>query len=318
MSGMRALPRDARIFVAGHRGLAGSAIRRRLEAAGCTNLLLRTRAELDLEDAVAVRHFFETEKPEYVFLAAAKVGGILANDKYRADFLRANLAIQLNVIDSAYRAGVQKLLFLGTTCVYPKHAPQPMREDALLTGSLEPTNEAYAIAKISGILMCRSYNAQYGTDYISVMPTNLYGPGDNYDLQTSHVLPAMIRRFHEAKISGAPTVTLWGTGTPKREFLHVDDLADACFFLMERHDGSDLVNIGIGHDLEIRALAELVREIVGFEGEIVWDSTKPDGTPRKLVDVSKLTAMGWTASIGLREGITRTYAEYAQLHTTTV
>ncbi len=308
------LPRDARIFVAGHRGLAGSAILRRLQAGGYTHLLTRTRAELDLEDGEQVRTFFAQERPEYVFLAAAKVGGILANSTYPADFIRANLAIQQHVIDASYRVGVKKLLFLGSSCVYPKLAPQPIREDALLTGPLEPTNEAYAVAKIAGITMCRSYNRQYGTDYVSVMPTNLYGPGDNFDLQTSHVLPALIRRFHEAKASGAPSVTLWGTGSPRREFLHVDDLADACVFVMARHHGNDLVNIGTGEDLTIRELAELIRSVVGYEGAISWDASKPDGTPRKLLDVSKLTGMGWKARIGLREGVEKTYADYAAEH----
>ena len=299
-----------RIFVAGHRGLVGSAIVRRLERDGHRSLLVRTRAELDLTDHASVERFFSTEKPEIVFLAAAKVGGILANDRQPADFIRENLLIQTHVIDAAHRHGVAKLVFLGSSCIYPKHAPQPMREEHLLTGPLEPTNSAYAIAKIAGIEMVRAYRRQHGMHGICLQPTNLYGPGDNFDLQSSHVLPALIRKFHEAKISKAPSVVLWGTGTPRREFLHVDDLADACVHLVERYDGADIVNVGVGEDISIRELAELVRDVVGYDGDIVQDTSKPDGTPRKLLDVSRLHALGWRARIGLREGIASTYAWY--------
>jgi GDP-L-fucose synthase len=295
------------VYVAGHRGLVGSALVRRLEAEGFGGLLLRTRAELDLTDGGAVDRFFAEERPQYVFLAAAKVGGIVANDTYPADFIRDNLAIQLNVIDAAHRHGAEKLLFLGSSCVYPKHAPQPMKEEHLLTGPLEPTNEAYAIAKIAGIRMCEAYRRQHGARFISVMPTNLYGPNDNFDLETSHVLPALIRRFHEAKVAGAPSVTLWGTGTPRREFLHVDDLADACVHLMRTYDEAGLVNIGWGRDIGIRELAGLVARIVGYEGELAWDASRPDGTPRKLLDTSRLTALGWTPRIALEDGIRRTH-----------
>lgn len=297
-----------RIYVAGHRGLVGSAIVRRLHAEGFQNLILRTRDDLDLRDARAVRAFFEGERPEYVFLAAAKVGGILANSRYPVDFLRDNLAIELNVIDAAFATGVRKLLFLGSSCIYPKHAAQPIREECLLSGPLEPTNEPYAIAKIAGLKLCEAYRRQYGADFITAMPTNLYGPGDKFDLETSHVLPALIRRFHEAKLHGAPTVTLWGTGTPRREFLHVDDLADACVYLMRHYSGEEPVNVGTGEDITIRELAELVREIVGYGGEIRFDPTMPDGTPRKLLDVSKLASLGWRARIPLRRGIEDTYA----------
>jgi GDP-L-fucose synthase len=299
-----------RIYVAGHRGLVGSALVRRLEAGGCTNLLLRSRAQLDLTDAAAVDDFFGAERPQYVFLAAAKVGGIVANDTYPADFIRNNLAIQLNVIDAAHRYGVDKLLFLGSSCVYPRHAPQPMREEYLLTGPLEPTNAAYAIAKIAGIEMCRAYRRQHGAHFISVMPTNLYGPHDNFDLETSHVLPAVIRRFHEAKETGAPAVTLWGTGSPRREFLHVDDLADACVHLMLAYDAQELVNIGWGSDISIRELADLVARVVGYDGTIVWDASRPDGTPRKLLDTTRLAALGWQPRIHLEEGIRQTYEWY--------
>ncbi len=299
-----------RVYVAGHRGLVGSAILRRLREKGYDSCVTRTRSELDLLDAAATEAFFQAERPEWVFLAAAKVGGIYANNTWPADFIRDNLAVQTNVVTSAHRAGVNKLLFLGSSCIYPKFAPQPIPESALLSGPLEPTNEPYAVAKIAGIVLCRSYNRQYGTNYISVMPTNLYGPGDNYDLETSHVLPAMIRKFDDAKRSGAREVVLWGTGSPKREFLHVDDLADACVFLMETYDGSEIVNIGTGEDLEIRELAEMVRDVVGYHGAIRWDASKPDGTPRKLLDVSRLHALGWRHSIGLRDGIERTYADY--------
>ncbi|MFO0710524.1 MAG: GDP-L-fucose synthase [Sandaracinus sp.] len=301
------LDREARVFVAGHRGLVGSAIVRRLERAGFRSLVTRPRAELDLTDARAVDAFFAAEKPAYVFLAAAKVGGILANDRHPADFIRENLLLQTHVIDAAHRHGARKLLFLGSSCIYPKHAPQPMREEHLLTGPLEPTNSAYAIAKIAGIEMVKSYRRQHGFSGICLQPTNLYGPGDNFDLQSSHVLPALLRKFHEAKIARAPSVTMWGTGTPRREFLHVDDLADACLHAMERYDEADIVNVGVGEDLSIRELAELVREVVGYEGEIVLDTTKPDGTPRKLLDVSRLHALGWRAQIGLREGVAGTY-----------
>jgi GDP-L-fucose synthase len=299
-----------RVYVAGHRGLVGSALVRRLQAAGFDELLLRTRAELDLSDGAAVNEFFAEQRPQYVFLAAAKVGGIVANDAFPADFIRENLAIQLNVIDAAHRHGAEKLLFLGSSCVYPKHAPQPMKEEYLLTGPLEPTNEAYAIAKIAGIKMCESYRRQHGSHFISVMPTNLYGPNDNFDLETSHVLPALIRRFHEAKQSGAGSVTLWGTGTPRREFLHVDDLADACVHLMGSYDDAGLVNIGWGEDISIRELAELVARVVGYDGSVEWDTSKPDGTPRKLLHTGRLTGLGWMPRIGLEEGVRGTYGWY--------
>nr|WP_269530555.1 GDP-L-fucose synthase [Algiphilus aromaticivorans] len=301
------MQQDSRVFVAGHRGLVGSAICRKLQAEGYSGVLTRSRSETDLTDPGEVRHFFAESQPEYVFLAAAKVGGIHANDSAPADFLRDNLQIQLNVIDAAYRAGVKKLVFLGSSCIYPKHAPQPMKEEHLLTGPLEPTNEWYAIAKIAGIKQCQAYRRQYGFNAISLMPTNLYGPGDNFDLQNSHVLPALIRKFHEAREAGEATVTVWGSGMPRREFLHVDDLADACLFLMQHYDGEDIVNIGWGEDLSIAELAAMVKEVVGFEGEIVYDSDKPDGTPRKLMDTSRLTGLGWRPSIGLREGLEQTY-----------
>lgn len=289
--------------------MVGSAIKRRLETLGYTNIITRTHKELDLIDFNAVRDFFAAEKPDYVFLAAAKVGGIHANNTYRAQFLYENVQIQNNVIHQSYLAGVKKLLFLGSSCIYPKMAPQPLREDYLLTGLLEETNEPYAIAKITGIKMCESYRHQYGCDFISVMPTNLYGPNDNYDLNNSHVLPAMIRKFHEAKAAGAPTVTVWGSGTPMREFLHANDLAEACIFLMENYSEPELVNIGTGVDVTIKELAELVSETVGFQGSIVWDSSKPDGTPRKLMDVSKLNNMGWRHSIELKDGLRMVYDE---------
>ncbi|MDR2522617.1 MAG: GDP-L-fucose synthase [Synergistaceae bacterium] len=303
---------EAKIYVAGHRGLVGSALARRLERAGYSNLVFRTRAELNLREQAAVRAFFESERPEYVLLAAAKVGGIHANSTYPADFIYDNLIVQANVIHAAYKTEVKKLLFLGSSCIYPRLAPQPMSESALLTGQLEPTNEPYAIAKIAGIKLCQSYNRQYGTNFISVMPTNLYGPGDNYDLENSHVLPAMLRKFHEAKESRAPSVQLWGTGTARREFLYVDDMADACLFLMERHDGSQIVNIGTGTDVTILELAETIRGIVGYEGKIVWDTSKPDGSPRKLLDVSLLHGMGWKHTVTLKEGIEKTYAAYKE------
>jgi GDP-L-fucose synthase len=299
-----------RIFVAGHRGLVGSAIERRLRERGATNLLLRTHAELDLTDQRAVEDFFTQERPDYVFLAAAKVGGILANDTRPAEFLRDNLAIQTNVIHSAWKHGTRKLCFLGSSCIYPKLAPQPLKEESLLTGPLEPTNEWYAIAKIAGIKMCQAYRRQYGFDAISLMPTNLYGPGDNFDLQTSHVLPALVRKFHEAAARGDEVVTVWGTGTPRREFLHVDDLAAAAVFLMENYSEEQFINVGTGEDLTIRELAQLVAEATGFKGRIETDPGKPDGTPRKLMDVSRLNAMGWSPKIGLKEGIERTVREY--------
>ena len=304
------MEKHSRIYIAGHRGMVGSALLRRLQQAGHDQFILRTSGELDLRDQAAVSAFFEQEKPEYVFLAAAKVGGILANNTYRGEFLYDNLMIQNNIIHSSWQTGVEKLMFLGSSCIYPKMAPQPLREDYLLTGPLEPTNEPYAIAKIAGIKLCDAYRAQYGCNYVSVMPTNLYGPNDNYDLNNSHVLPALIRKFHEAKVSGAPTVTLWGTGKPRREFLHVDDLADACVFLMHSYHEEGLVNIGTGEDIEIGALAELVSRIVGYEGEIVQDLSKPDGTPRKLMDVSKLHGLGWKHAIDLESGIKSVYEEY--------
>ncbi|PKL03117.1 MAG: GDP-fucose synthetase [Synergistetes bacterium HGW-Synergistetes-2] len=309
---MSTLYHNDMIFVAGHRGLVGSAIVRRLREKGYDNLLLKTRSELDLTDQAAVRAFFESERPDHVVLAAAKVGGILANSTYPADFIYQNLAIEVNIIHEAWRAGVKKLLFLGSSCIYPKLAPQPLKEEYLLTSSLEATNEAYAIAKIAGLKMCEFYNRQYGARFISVMPTNLYGPGDNFDLETSHVLPAMIRKFHEAKLRGDDAVTLWGTGTPRREFLHVDDMADACVFLMELYEEPGFLNIGCGEDVTIRELAELVRRVVGFTGNILWDSAKPDGTPRKLLDVSKLKAVGWSASTSLDAGVLSTYRWYLE------
>ncbi len=301
------MDRNGKTFVAGHRGLVGSAILRRLEREGFGEILTHTRSGLDLTDARAVEAFFEAEKPEYVFLAAAKVGGILANATYPVDFLRDNLAIQLNVLDAAYRHGTRKLLLLGSSCIYPKFAPQPMKEEHLLTGELEPTNEPYAIAKIAGIKLCQAYRKQHGVDFICAMPTNLYGPGDNFDLTTSHVLPALIRKFHEARERGEPEVVVWGTGAPRREFLHVDDLADACVFLMDNYSGGAPINVGVGEDLSIKDLAKLVREVVGYEGSISFDTTKPDGTLRKLLDVGKLDAMGWRAKTPLREGIKETY-----------
>ena len=304
------MDKAARILVAGHRGLVGSAITRRLQQAGFGNLLLPSRAELDMRDAAAVQAFFERERPEYVFLAAAKVGGIHANSTYPADFLRENLQVQIAGIDSAWRTGVKKLLFLGSSCIYPKLAPQPMPEDCLLTSPLEPTNEWYAIAKIAGLKMCQAYRRQYGFNAISLMPTNLYGPGDNFDLANSHVLPALIRKFHEAKASGAGQVVLWGSGTPRREFMHVDDLADACLFLMQGYEDERIINVGVGEDVSIAELAALVGAVVGFAGEIVLDSSKPDGTPRKLLDVSRLHALGWRARIGLEAGIRETYQWY--------
>ncbi len=296
-----------RVYVAGHRGLVGSACVRALQAAGYRNLILRTHSELDLREQRSVDEFFNAERPDLVLLAAARVGGIHANDTYAADFLRDNLQIQTNVIDAAYRHGTRRLLFLGSSCIYPKLAPQPISESALLTGPLEPTNEWYAIAKIAGLKMCAAYRRQYGFDAISALPTNLYGPGDNFDLASSHVLPALLRKFHEAKESRAPHVVVWGTGIPRREFLHVDDLASACIFLMKNYTSGEPINIGWGEDISIRELAELIRSTVGFGGELVFDTSKPDGTPRKLLDVTKLTALGWAARIRLREGIAATY-----------
>jgi GDP-L-fucose synthase len=296
-----------RIFVAGHAGLVGAALLRRLQRAGFGNVLVRRRNELDLREQAAVNEFFATARPQVVVLAAAKVGGIHANATYPADFIRDNLQIQTNVIDAAYRNGTRKLLFLGSSCIYPRLAPQPIAEDSLLTGPLEATNEWYAIAKIAGLKMCQAYRRQYGFNAICAMPTNLYGPGDNFDLANSHVLPALLRKFHEAKLRGEASVTVWGSGTPRREFLHVDDLADACLFLLERHEGEEPVNIGWGEDLTIRELAELIRDVVGFRGQLVFDSSKPDGTPRKLLNVERLKALGWVPSIPLRAGIESTY-----------
>ncbi|MGC4403583.1 GDP-L-fucose synthase family protein [Methyloversatilis sp. MC4-4] len=319
--------KENKVFVAGHRGLVGSAIVRNLEAAGYSNILRRTHAELDLTDSAATDAFFAEHQPEYVFLAAAKVGGIVANNTYPAEFIRDNLVIQSNVIHSAWRHKVARLMFLGSSCIYPKMAPQPMREDCLLTGPLEPTNRPYALAKIAGIEMCWSYNRQYGTKYLAVMPTNLYGPGDNYHPQNSHVIPALLRKFHEAKQRGEPTVTVWGTGTPRREFLYSDDMADACVFLMNLPDakysgllGSDesvtgrfeppLVNVGVGEDVTIRELTELVGKVVGFDGELSFDTTKPDGTPRKLMDVGRLHSIGWRAKTRLEQGLTMAYSDF--------
>jgi GDP-L-fucose synthase len=304
--------RSSRIYVAGHGGLVGAAIYRRLQAGGYTNLIGRRSRELDLTRQADVEAFFRQQRPGYVFLAAAKVGGIMANSTYPAEFIHRNLMIQNNVIHSSYMNGAKKLLFLGSSCIYPKFAPQPIREEHLLTGELEPTNEPYAIAKIAGIKMCQAYNRQYGTDYISVMPTNLYGPNDNFDLETSHVLPAMIRKFHEAKTAGRTSVEIWGTGTPRREFLYIDDLADACVHLMKSYDDSGIINIGVGEDISIRDLALLVKKTVGYAGDIVYDASKPDGTPRKLLDVSRLCSLGWRAQTSLEEGIRRTYAWFLQ------
>ncbi len=317
------MPTDAKIYVPGHRGLVGSAIVRRLESLGYRNLILRTRAELDLLDARAVASLFAEEKPEFVFVCAAKVGGIMANNTYPAEFFYENVAIETAIIHEAWRNNVRRLLFLGSSCIYPRDCPQPIREEYLMTGPLEPTNRAYAVAKIAGIEMCRAYNQQYGTRYLAAMPTNLYGQGDNYDIQTSHVLPALIRKMHEAKIRGDASVTLWGTGRPYREFLYSDDLADACVFLLNLNDerfgmllgdgsSNPLINVGCGEDLTIADLAGLVRDVVGFEGTIVWDTTKPDGTPRKLLDVSKLSGLGWRPSIPLRDGITRAYRQFLE------
>lgn len=302
--------KEAKIFIAGHRGMVGSAIHRRLSDLGYNNIITRTSVELDLRIQERVNEFFEAERPEYVFLAAAKVGGILANNTYRADFIYENIMIQSNIIHSSYATGVKKLMFLGSSCIYPKMASQPLKEEYLLTGLLEPTNEPYAIAKIAGIKMCDAYRSQYGCDFISVMPTNLYGPNDNYDLQNAHVLPSLIRKFHEAKLNEATEVTIWGTGTPKREFLHADDLADACVFLMNTYSDAGLVNIGTGEDVSISELAASIKKVVGYEGNIVYDASKPDGTPRKLMDVSKLNGLGWKFTIPLEKGLEMVYQEY--------
>ena len=304
----------SKIYIPGHRGMAGSAIHHNLEARCYHSIITRTHSELDLTNQQAVNTFFETEKPEYVFLAAAKVGGILANSTYPAEFIYENLMIEANVIHAAYTYGVKKLLFLGSSCIFPRLAPQPLKEEYLLTGELEVTNEAYAVAKITGIRICKHYNRQYGTNFISVMPTNLYGPGDNYDLETSHVMAALIRKFHEAKMDNAPQVIVWGTGAPRREFLHADDMADACVYLMENCNAGDIgefVNIGVGEDMTIRELAELIKDIVGYVGEIVYDTSKPDGTPQKLLDVTKLNRLGWKAKISLRDGIKEAHEWYA-------
>lgn len=306
--------KSSKIYIAGHRGMVGSAIYRNLIALGYTNIITRTSAELDLRIQERVNEFFEAERPEYVFLAAAKVGGIMANNTFRADFIYENIMIQSNVIHSSYAIGVKKLMFLGSSCIYPKLAPQPLKEEYLLTGLLEDTNEPYAIAKIAGIKMCDAYRSQYNCNFISVMPTNLYGPNDNYDLHNSHVLPALIRKFHEANQANAPEVVIWGTGTPKREFLHADDLADACHFLMQQYDDAGLVNIGTGEDQTITELAEMICSTVGYRGAIVYDATKPDGTPRKLMDVSKLHSLGWKHSINLNKGLAMVYADYQKSH----
>jgi GDP-L-fucose synthase len=306
------MERNSKIYVAGHRGMVGSALVRKLKKEGFENLVLRTSAELDLRNQQAVQEFMDKEKPDYVFVAAAKVGGILANNTYRADFIYDNIMMQSNIIHESWVNGVKKLMFLGSSCIYPKLAPQPLKEEYLLTGLLEETNEPYAIAKIAGIKMCDAYRAQYGCNYISVMPTNLYGPNDNYSLQTSHVLPALIRKFHEAKLKNEPAVVMWGTGTPKREFLHADDLADACFFLMQTYNEPGLVNVGVGDDIAIKDLALLIKDVVGYTGNIEHDLSKPDGTPRKLMDVQKLHSLGWKAKIGLQEGIESVYKEFSQ------
>jgi GDP-L-fucose synthase len=310
--GQQLMHENSRVFVAGHRGLAGSAICRTLARSGYGNVVIRSRTELDLCDQQAVNRFFEDERPEYVFLAAAKVGGILANSTRPADFITANLLLQLNVIDAAWRHGVKKLLFLGSSCIYPKFAQQPIREEYLLTGELEPTNEPYAIAKIAGIKMAQAYRKQHGFNAICLMPTNLYGPGDNFDLNSSHVLPSLIRKFHDAKVNNAPFVSIWGSGTPRREFLHVDDLASAALFLMQRYDSPEIINVGTGEDISIADLAQLVAETIGYRGPVRYDSSKPDGTPRKLLDVSRLKALGWSPVIDLPAGIRQTYEWYVE------
>lgn len=306
------MEKSSKIFVAGHKGLVGSAIVRSLRTHGFENIITRTHAELDLSNQQAVEEFFRVERPQYVFLAAAKVGGIYANNTYPAEFAYSNMQIQCNIVNSSWKHEVKKLLFLGSSCIYPKFAPQPMHEDSLLSGPLEETNKAYAIAKIAGIIMCQSYNRQYGTNYISVMPTNLYGPNDNYHPENSHVLPALLRRFHEAKESNAPSVVIWGTGVALREFLHSDDLADACVFLMENYDEDEIVNIGSGEETSIKHLALLVKEVVGYQGEIKFDTSKPDGTPRKLLDCTKLHSMGWKPKVTMREGLKNTYEDFAK------
>lgn len=306
------MKKNSKIYIAGHKGLVGSALLRELHKSGYENLVFKTHKELDLTRQEQVEEWFENERPDYVFLAAAKVGGILANNTYPAEFIYSNMIIETNIIHTSYLFNVKKLLFLGSSCIYPRLCPQPMKEEYLLSGSLEPTNEAYAIAKIAGIIMCRSYNRQYDCRFISVMPTNLYGPGDNFDLNTSHVLPALIRKFHEAKINGMKEVEIWGTGTPKREFLHVDDLAGACIFLMNRYDESEIINIGTGQDLSINELAGMVAEVVGFKGRLRFNSSRPDGTPVKRLNVSKLNALGWKANIPLKQGIQETYKWYAE------
>jgi len=304
------MEKNSKIYIAGHNGMVGSAIYRRLKKEGYNNIIVRTSKELDLRNQQQVADFFATQKPEYVILAAAKVGGIIANNTYRGEFLYDNLMIQSNVIHQSHLHGVKKLLFLGSSCIYPKLAPQPLKEEYLLTGPLEPTNEPYAIAKIAGLKMCEAYRSQYGSNFITVMPTNLYGPNDNYDLNNSHVLPALLRKFHEAKQNGDASVTLWGTGSPRREFLHADDLADACYFLMQQYGEGEPMNIGVGDDITIKDLAELIKNITGFTGRINWDRSKPDGTPRKLMDVSRLTQAGWKASIPLEQGIQQVYKEH--------
>ncbi len=305
---------DSKVYIAGHRGMVGSAIERFLRSKGVSNIITRTSTELDLRNQQAVHDFFKSEQPDYVFLAAAKVGGIMANNTYRADFIYENLMIEANIIHAAFLCKVQKLLFLGSSCIYPKMAPQPLKEESLLTGLLEHTNEPYAIAKISGIKLCEAYRDQYGCNFISAMPTNLYGPNDNYDLQKSHVLPAMIRKFHNAKVNGAPKVELWGDGSPLREFLHVDDLAEACVHLMENYDEKLFVNVGTGTDLSIKELAILVKDIIGYDGEIAWDSSKPNCTPRKLMDVSRINEFGWKHKIDLPTGITKVYEDFLKLN----
>ncbi|MDU7947263.1 MAG: GDP-L-fucose synthase [Clostridium sp.] len=304
--------KDSKIYVAGHRGLVGSAIVRELNKKGYSNIIGKTHKELDLMDAVAVENFFKEEKPEYVFLAAAKVGGIYANSTYPADFIYENLQIQNNVIGNAHKYGVKKLMFLGSSCIYPKMCPQPIKEEYLLSGYLEETNEAYALAKIAGLKMCQYFNKQYGTNFISVMPTNLYGPYDNFHPEHSHVMPALIRRFHEAKVNGAKEVVVWGSGKPLREFLYSEDMADACIYLMENYEGNDFFNIGTGKEITIKGLAELIKEVVGYEGEIVWDSSKPDGTPRKLLDVSRLESQGWKYKMELKDGVKEAYEWYLE------
>jgi GDP-L-fucose synthase len=304
------MKKDSKIFVAGHRGMVGSALVRKLQSEGYTNIITKSRKELDLTNQFQVNHFFHFERPEYVFLAAAKVGGIKANNDFKADFIYQNLMIQTNVINASYQNGVKKLLFLGSSCIYPKMAPQPLKEEYLLSGKLESSNDAYAIAKISGIKMCQSFNVQYGTNFISVMPTNLYGQGDNYHLENSHVMPALIRKFHEAKTAGNPEVEIWGSGKPMREFLYVDDLAEACLFLMLNYNDSEIVNIGTGEDISIKDLSQLIKEVVGFSGTIIYDSSKPDGTPRKLLDVSKIHDLGWSHKTNLKNGIELTYKHF--------